>query len=171
MTAKVVDSAISGQAASSTEEHVVIFRLSEEYYAIDIKSVQEIVRMQSITSIPGSEDWVEGITNLRGRVVPVIDLRKRCVVPVAEHTAETRIVVVSGPTGMVGFVVDAVTEVLRIAADQIEFPSTIVSAPANSYLRGIAKLDDRLISLLDLDGLVPESGDESSDDGRHAVAA
>ena len=83
--------------------------------------------MQTITPIPGSDPWVEGITNLRGRVVPVIDLRRRCRVETNEHTAETRIVVVGSPNGMVGFIVDAVSEVLRIPADQVELPNGIVS--------------------------------------------
>jgi len=148
---------ISGQTA--TEEHVVIFRLADEYYALDIQTVQEIVRMQTITSIPGSDIWVEGITNLRGRVVPVIDLRKRCGVEAGEYTAETRIVVVSSATGMVGLIVDAVSEVMRIPGEQVEPPSAIVSVPENTYLRGIAKLDDRLVSLMDLEGVLPASED------------
>lgn len=136
------------------EEHVVIFRLADEFYALDIQSVQEIVRMQTITAIPGSDPWVEGITNLRGRVVPVIDLRRRCGVAANEHTSETRIVVVGSANGMVGFIVDAVSEVLRIPADQVERPNNIVSVAENTYLRGVAKLNDRLVALMDLDGLL-----------------
>lgn len=141
--------------ASVPEEHVVIFRLAEEYYALDIQAVQEIVRMQTITSIPGSDPWVEGITNLRGRVVPVLDLRRRCGVEAGPFTGDTRIVVVSGSNGMVGLIVDAVTEVMRIPGEQVEPPSAIVSVPENGYLRGIAKLDDRLVSLMDLAGVLP----------------
>lgn len=153
---------ISGGAAA--EEHVVIFRLADEYYALDIQTVQEIVRMQTITSIPGSEFWVEGITNLRGRVVPVVDLRKRCGVETREHSAETRIVVVSSSNGMVGLIVDAVSEVMRIPGEQVEQPSAIVSVPQNTYLRGIAKLDDRLVSLMDLEGVLP-----SGEDGQYEL--
>ncbi len=146
-------------AEPATEEHVVIFRLGREFYALDIQAVQEIVRMQTITSIPGSEPWVEGITNLRGRVVPVIDLRSRCGVETSAYSAETRIVVVSSATGMVGLIVDAVSEVMRIPADQIEPPSSIVSVQ-NTYLRGIAKLEDRLVSLMDLAGILPADFEE-----------
>lgn len=144
----------------STEEHVVIFRLADEYYALDIQAVQEIVRMQAITSIPGADAWVEGITNLRGRVVPVIDLRRRCGIDTSEYTAETRIVVVGSANGMVGLIVDAVSEVMRIPSEQIEPPSSIVSVPENSYLRGVAKLDDRLVSLMDLEGVLPAAESE-----------
>ena len=145
----------AGAANPSAEEHVVVFRLAGEHYGLDIQCVQEIVRMQSITSIPGSDPWIEGITNLRGRVTPVIDLRRRCAIAPSDHTPETRIVVVSSGAGMVGLIVDAVSEVIRIPAEQIEPPNTIVRPPENAYLRGIAKLDDRLISLMDLDGVIP----------------
>ncbi|WP_343384328.1 chemotaxis protein CheW [Candidatus Amarobacter glycogenicus] len=154
-----LDSTIEVTGQPAIEEHVVIFRLADEYYALDIQTVQEIVRMQAITSIPGSDFWVEGITNLRGRVVPVVDLRKRCGVDSGEYTAETRIVVVSSSTGMVGLIVDAVSEVMRIPGDQVEQPSAIVSVPENTYLRGIAKLEDRLVSLMDLDGVLPASAE------------
>lgn len=137
------------------EQHVVIFQLEDEYYGLDIQAVQEIVRMQSITTIPGADDWVKGITNLRGRVVPVIDLRRRCGMPSVEPTAATRIVVVTAADGMVGLIVDAVSEVMRIPGEQVEPPSLVVSAPENAYLRGIAKLPDRLVSLLDLEGVLP----------------
>jgi len=151
----------------------VIFRLGQEYYAIDIQTVQEIVRMQAITAIPGTDFWVEGITNLRGRVVPVIDLRKRCNVTVSDYTPETRIVVVSSATGMVGIIVDAVSEVMRIPADQVEVPSSVVNVSENAYLRAIAKLDDRLVSLMDLDGVLPGDGNYGSrvDGDGSAVAA
>ncbi|MBI5947586.1 MAG: purine-binding chemotaxis protein CheW [Chloroflexi bacterium] len=156
---------------TNQEQHVVIFRLADEYYALDIQAVQEIVRMQPITSIPGSDAWVEGITNLRGRVVPVIDLRRRCGVRDSEPTAETRIVVVSSPNGMVGLIVDAVSEVMRIPSEQVEPPSTIVSVPENTYLRGIAKLEDRLVSLMDLDGVLPSHGTVGLGDAAHELAA
>ncbi len=154
MAANLADSSFDAAARSGQEEHVVIFRLSDEYYALDIQAVQEIVRMQTITAIPGSDAWVEGITNLRGRVVPVIDLRRRCGINASDYTAETRIVVVSSPNGMVGLIVDAVSEVMRIPSAQVEPPGTIVSGAGNSYLRGIAKLKDHLVSLMDLDGIL-----------------
>lgn len=144
----------------------MVFRLADEFYALDIQSVQEIVRMQTITAIPGADTWVEGITNLRGRVVPVIDLRRRCGVKANDHSPETRIVVVGSPAGMVGLIVDAVSEVMRIPSEQVELPSSIVSVPENTYLRGVAKLDDRLVSLIDLSGVLPPTLSE-----RGAVAA
>ena len=170
MATKVAEAGKETASRSGMEEHVVVFRLADEFYALDIQAVQEIVRMQTITSIPGSDAWVRGITNLRGRVVPVLDLRVRCGVQAAEPTPETRIVVVTSATGMVGLVVDGVSEVIRIPADQVESPSAIVSVPANAYLRGIAKLEGRLISLMDLDGVLP-SGTTTEDTSQYESAA
>ncbi|MCK9520075.1 MAG: chemotaxis protein CheW [Dehalococcoidia bacterium] len=153
------------------EEHVVIFRLADEYYALDIQTVQEIVRMQAITAIPGTDAWVEGITNLRGRVVPVIELRRRCGIAAGDHSQETRIVVVSSTNGMVGLIVDAVSEVMRIPGEQIEPPSSIVTVPENAYLRGIAKLGDRLVSLMELDGVLPSEDHEIYTTDESALAA
>lgn len=147
-------SARAAVESSASEEHVVIFRLDQEYYAIDIHSVQEIVRLQPITAIPGADPWVEGITNLRGRVVPVVDLRRRCGIPASEHSAETRIVVVHCSAGTVGLIVDAVTEVLRIPTSAIEPPNMLSQSAANGYLRAVAKLPDRLVSLVNLDALL-----------------
>lgn len=154
-------------AAPPAEEHVVVFRLAREFFALDIQAVQEIVRMQTITAIPGSEDWVEGITNLRGRVVPVVDLRRRCQLPADDYTNETRIVVVASAAGMVGLIVDAVTGVMRIPADQIQLPGDIVTVTEHAYLRGIAKLEDRLVSVMDLDGVIPGQ----SSRGEHQIEA
>ncbi|MBA4180442.1 MAG: chemotaxis protein CheW [Anaerolinea sp.] len=158
------------ESAAGGEEHVVVFRLAQEYYALDIQSVQEIVRLQTITAIPGSDPWVEGITNLRGRVVPVIDLRRRCGVTANDPTPETRIVVVGSKSGMVGLIVDAVSEVMRIPADQVELPSSMVAAPENTFLRGIAKLDERLVSLMDLEGVLPSEGNTVAEELAAAAA-
>jgi len=139
------------------EQQLVVFSLAEEFYALDIQSVQEIVLMQPITAIPDADPWVEGITNLRGRVVPVLDLRRRCNVTANEYTAETRIVVVSPAQGLVGLIVDSVSEVLRVPDDQIGELSSIVGVEENSYLSGVARLEDRLVSLMDLDSLIPNA--------------
>ena len=165
MTSGMAEETAHSNSPLGSEEHLVIFRLANEFYGIDIQSVQEIVRMQTIAPIPGSEPWVVGITNLRGRAVPVIDLRRRCGVGTNDHTAETRIVVIGRPTGMVGFIVDAVSEVLRIPAEQVEQPTSIASSVANSFFRGMARLGDRLVFLMDLEGVLsgaPIDGESSA---------
>ncbi len=133
-----------------TETQLVVFDLASEYYGVDIGDVREIIRMQTITRVPGAPAFVEGVINLRGKVVPVIDLRKRLNLTITEQTKDSRVVVVDIDGRDVGVIVDGVTEVLRIPLSSIEPPSTMVTNVDSDYLRGIAKLEAKLIILLDL---------------------
>ena len=132
------------------EKQLVIFDLAEETYGVEIISVREIIRIQEITKVPRTPEFVEGVINLRGKVIPVIDLRKRFGFRQAEATKDTRIVVVDIGGNDIGVVVDAVTEVLRFSADAVEPPTGIITTSDSDYLLGIAKLENRLIILLDL---------------------
>jgi purine-binding chemotaxis protein CheW len=132
------------------ETQLVVFNLANEDYGVDIAAVDGIVKMQSITRVPHAPSFVEGITNLRGEVLPVIDLRTRFGLPVGETTKETRIVNVEVDGVRVGMVVDAVTEVLRVAEENVEPPSPLVTTVESAFITGIAKVDGRLIVLLDL---------------------
>ena len=134
----------------SGEKQLVIFDLAEETYGVDIGSVREIIRIQEITKVPRTPEFVEGVINLRGKVIPVIDLRKRFGFGQADATKDTRIVVVDIGDNDIGVVVDAVTEVLRLAADAVEPPTGLITTTDSDYLLGIAKLESRLIILLDL---------------------
>jgi purine-binding chemotaxis protein CheW len=136
------------------EIQLVVFDLASEHYGVDISTVREIMRMQTITKVPGAMSCVEGVINLRGKVLPVLDLRKRLELKVVNHTEESRIVVIDITDGEVGVIVDAVTEVLRVNNSAIEPPSKMVAHGDADYLRGIAKLSDRLIILLDLHKLL-----------------
>lgn len=135
---------------STGERQLVVFQLGEETYGIDIAQVQEIIRMQEITEVPGAPGFVEGVINLRGRVIPVIDLRKRFALSQREDQKSTRIIVVEVLPHTVGMIVDAVDEVLRMNEDQIEPPSPLIASIDTEYLRGVGKLPDRLLVLLDL---------------------
>jgi purine-binding chemotaxis protein CheW len=138
-------------AIAGAEMQLVVFELGDESYGVDISRVQDINRMQEITEIPHAPESVVGVINLRGRVIPVIDLRKRFGLPDAVHTKDTRIVVVHLEGNLIGVIVDAVSQVLRIPTDIVEPPSPVLAGVDSKYLRGIAKLDDRLVILLDLD--------------------
>ena len=142
------------------EKQLVLFDLSNEAYGIDISAVHEIIRMQPVTKVPRTPTFVEGIINLRGKVIPVIDLRRRFGFDVAEQTKDNRIVVVDIDGENIGIIVDAVTEVLRIPSDSVEPPSDIITTSDSDYLLGIAKVDGKLIILLDLDKVL--SKDEIS---------
>ena len=137
--------------AVEAEKQLVVFDLADEGYGVDISSVREIIRMQEITKVPRAPEFVEGVINLRGKVIPVVDLRKRFGFPDSDATKDTRIVVVDIGGQDIGVVVDSVTEVLRIGADAVEPPSSVITTADSEYLLGIAKLESRLIILLDLE--------------------
>jgi purine-binding chemotaxis protein CheW len=132
------------------ENQLVIFKTGNEHYGVDIAAVESIIKVQDITSVPRAPEFVEGITNLRGTVLPVIDLRKRFGLAATESTKDTRIVVIEMNGSVVGMIVDAVTEVLRISPEAIEPPSPLVTTIDSAFITGIAKVDGRLVILLDL---------------------
>ena len=136
---------------------MVTFKIGEEEFGVDILRVQEIIRIMEITRVPKAPHFVEGVINLRGRVIPIIDLRKRFGLTAREHDKDTRIIVIEINNMIVGFVVDAVHEVLRIPADTVEPPPPAVMGGVDSeYIKGVGKLDDRLLILLDLDRLLSQ---------------
>jgi purine-binding chemotaxis protein CheW len=139
------------------EEQVVVFELGGECYGVDIGLVQEIIRPPAITSVPRAPEYVEGVINLRGRVIPVINLRTRFGLPGAERGRAARIVVLNVGGQTVGAAVDAVSEVLRIAMASVEPPGATLAGAAAARLRGIAKLDDRLIILLDPNSILSDT--------------
>ena len=132
------------------EQQIVVFELANEHYGVDIASVESIVKLQPITSIPQMPSYVGGVTNLRGNVLPVINLRKRFSLPVDGASKDNRIVVVSLNKTKVGMIVDAVSEVLPISDETIEPSPPLVTNVNSDFITGIAKLDHKLIILLDL---------------------
>lgn len=135
------------------------FQLGDESYGIEVAKVQEIVWMTEITHVPRSADFVEGVVNLRGKIIPVLDLRRRFGLAAQEVTPKTRIVVVKVGPRVLGLIVDRVHEVVRMSADTVTPPPEMVTQGMdNSYLKGVAQLGDRLIILLDLELLL--SADE-----------
>ena len=130
---------------------LVSFKIGDEEFGVDILRVQEINRMSQITKVPNTPDFLEGVINLRGRIVPVIDLRVKLGMLRKEHDKDTRIVVVELKGKTMGFIVDEVNEVLRISKDITEAPPDIISGVNAEYITSIGKLEDRLLILLDLE--------------------
>jgi purine-binding chemotaxis protein CheW len=133
------------------EKQLVIFELADEHYGVDIAAVESIIKMESITVVPQSPSFVEGVINLRGSILPVVDLRKRFKLTATATSNDSRIVVVSIGGLKVGMVVDAVSEVLRVSEDAIEPPPPMVTNIDSAFITGIAKVDDKLVITLDLD--------------------
>ena len=130
---------------------LVGFYLGEEEFGVDIQNIREINRMVDITRVPRTPDFVVGVINLRGNVIPVINMRKRFGLPEKDSDKSTRIVVVEVYNKTIGILVDGVSEVLRIPAGIIEPPPDIVSGIHTKYIEGVAKLQDRLLILLNLE--------------------
>lgn len=135
---------------------LVGFRIGGEEFALDILRVQEIIRVQQLTRVPNSADFVDGVINLRGKVIPVVALRKRFGLEQIPHGKETRIVVVEVNHSVLGFIVDSVSEVLRIPARTVEPPPRLGKVQ-REYVSGVGKLDNRLLILLDVDRVMCES--------------
>lgn len=129
---------------------LVSFNLGDEEYGVDILKVQEINRMVHVTRVPKAPEFVEGVINLRGKVIPIVDLRKRFGLPAKAHDKNTRIIVVDIEGRTVGLVVDGVSEVLRLNLETIEPPPSMVAGVDAEYIWGVGKLEDRLLILLDL---------------------
>ncbi len=130
---------------------LVSFEIGDEEYAIDILKVQEINKQLEITQIPNAPSFVKGIINLRGTVLPIVDLRTKLGIPKKENDGDTRIIVVELNNSKTGFIVDKVNEVLRIPASITEPPPKIISGKNAAMFSAVAKLEDRLIVLIDLE--------------------
>ncbi len=132
------------------EHQLVVFELDHESYGVEITIVEAIIKMQEITRLPHAPEYVEGITNLRGTIVPVIDLRKRFNLHLQEATRDTRIVITNMNDSKVGLIVDAVTQVIHIPDEAIEPPPQMSVTVNSTFIKNIAKLDNQLVILLDL---------------------
>lgn len=128
---------------------LVTFKVAEEEYGVDILSVQEIIRHTGITKVPSAPAFVEGILNLRGKVIPIIDMRKRFGLAPKDPDPQTRIVVFALTSGVVGCLVDSVSEVLRLPSTMVDAPPAVVAGVDSKYILGVGRLDDRLLILLD----------------------
>jgi purine-binding chemotaxis protein CheW len=148
---------------------VVSFRLGVEEYAIEITRVKEIILVEGITKVPQMPSFIEGIINLRGTVIPVLDLRKRFEVGKSDFTEHTRIVVTRMQGRIVGMIVDAVSRVMKIPKAHIQPPPDTIACVAGDYLVGVAKLDDRMQLLLDIEKVL--HADEKPLPGAAPVAA
>lgn len=144
-------------AIGEAEKQLVVFSLGAESYGVPIGAVREIIKTQEITHVPGAPDFVEGVVNLRGKVIPVVDLRKRLGIAAIGRNGDNRIVVVDGGGEDIGMIVDTVTEVMRVPAASVEPLAAIVSSADTDYALGIAKLENRLIILLDLGRALSEA--------------
>ncbi len=133
------------------EHQLVVFELANEFYGINIAVVESIIKMQAITQLPQTPAYLKGVTNLRGTVLPVIDLRNRFGLDAQKDTRQTRIIIVTMGNIKVGMMVDGVSEVLRISDESVEPLPPMINSVNSVFLKGIARLEDRLIILLEVE--------------------
>lgn len=144
--------------AAEATEHLVTFHLAGEEYGVDVRLVQEIIRVGEVTQVPRAPHAIKGVINLRGRIIPVVDLRRKLNLGEVEATRVSRIVVVKLKDRLIGLLVDGASQVLKVPVSSVEAaPEEVVEIEAD-YIRGVAKLKDRLIILMDLQKiLAPET--------------
>ena len=133
------------------EEQVVVFRLGQEEYAVSIAEVKEIIQYKGATKLPGTPDFLEGIINLRGKVIPVVDMAKQFGLSAAQ-ISDRRAIIVETRGMEIAVIVDEVTEVLRLQSDAIE-PAPDMAMVGGAHVRGIGKTGERLLILLATDAL------------------
>jgi purine-binding chemotaxis protein CheW len=132
----------------------ISFSVGEEEYGLELLRVKEVIRIREITWLPKAPTFVKGIINLRGDVIPIIDLRDKFGLESRENTASTRVIVVEVDTRLMGMVVDSASQVVRIPADQIDPPPPVLGGFSKEFITGVGKLDDKLIILLNTDAIL-----------------
>ena len=129
---------------------LVVFCIGKEFYGIGIEVVHEIIKVPDITTMPDAPDFFEGVINLRGKIIPVIDLRIRLRIKRSEKNRSSRILIAENQGRLAGILVDSVTEVLKLNPESIEEPPQMITAIGIEYITGVAKITGRLVTLMDL---------------------
>ncbi len=140
----------------TTEGKFLTFALNEEEYGVEILKVKEIIGIMGITTVPQTPEYMKGVINLRGKVIPIIDLRLKFTMPEEEHTKETCIIVVEVHTSLIGIVVDSVSEVLYIKGDEIEDAPSFGQEIDTAFIMGLGKAKEKIIILLDIEKVLSD---------------
>ena len=135
------------------DNQFVIFRLADEYYGIKIENVETIERIMEITRVPKTQNYIKGVINLRGEIVPIIDLRDRLGLPSKDYDSETRIIVNKKQDLMIGYIVDSASEVKDIPLSAISY-GTFEETLSETFVKGIGKVENQMIILLDVDKII-----------------
>lgn len=146
--------------SSEAEEQLIIFSVGDEEYGLDVLRVQEIIRHVAPTKIPHTPDFVEGVINFRGDVIPAICLRKRFGLPARTDNEFSVIIVIEMNGKIIGLTVDQVSDILNIPGEQIQVTPELSARPETQYLKAMGKLGNRLIMILDLDKIMSISSQE-----------
>ncbi|TXJ46815.1 chemotaxis protein CheW [Brachyspira pilosicoli] len=140
--------------------NLVTFKLGNNEYAIDIMQAKEIIKMEKITLIPNAPDYVEGVINLRGNIIPIVDLKKRFNLEENDGEKNTGIIIVKIDDVDMGIIIDAISKVVSIVTSNIQPPPPMLSGIGQKYIKGVAKLEDKLLVVLDLEKLIVGDDDD-----------
>ena len=148
----------SGDESSSLSAHgtlqLIVFTVGGEDYGLEIEKVQEVIRMKPIKKLPKTPPFILGVMNLRGNIIPIVGLRQKFGFDSKEHNEFTRIIVVNHSQKLVGMVVDNVNQVVNVGFDSVEKNPEIINSDTKTLVRGVAKAQDRIILLVELDYLL-----------------
>ncbi|HXG90774.1 MAG TPA: chemotaxis protein CheW [Blastocatellia bacterium] len=153
------------------KRQLVVFKVGGEEFAVDIMATKEVVVMREVTPVPETDKYVEGIMNLRGSLVPVLDLRKRLRAPSAGTHKDRRIIIIHHEGKLVGLIVDGASEVIRVSDDMIESPPDVIAESEVGYISGIIAMKDRFITLIDLKRALTEDVAQSLDQVMELLAS
>lgn len=142
------------EAVKNDLKQFVVFKLGKEEYGVDIQKITIIEKMLPITRVPKTPDFIKGVINLRGEIIPIMDLRRRFNLPEVEETEDTRIIIIKIEDVSVGMIVDAVAETIQLDDDSIENVTNFSNDISMDYILGVGKGDERIITLLNLEKLV-----------------
>ena len=142
------------ERSGEKQYQIINFSVGTEEYGVDIHTMKEVIRIREITPLPKAPHFVKGVINLRGDVIPIIDLREKFGLEQREYTEATRVMVVEVEKRMIGLVVDSVSHVIRLGEGQIDPTPPLVGGVSSEYIRGVGKLDERLIVLLNIDRII-----------------
>lgn len=135
-------------------KQLISFTVGEEEYGLELLRVKEVIRMRQLTWLPKAPSCVKGIINLRGDVIPIVDLRDRFGLEPIEQTAMTRVIVVEVEGSLVGMVVDSASQVVRVPADQFDAPPTVMGAASREFITAVGKMTDKLVIMIDVNKIL-----------------
>ena len=161
---------VDDTAEANEKTQFMVFCVGTESYGMEVSTVSEVFRLQQITRVPNAPEYVEGLINLRGKVAPVVDLRKRFGVEVTEATNESRIVVAEYEGEDFGMIVDSVTEVVSVEHGKIELNTEVTGQAGSLFALGFARLEDRLLILVDMETVLGEKDENGPPQELEAAA-
>jgi purine-binding chemotaxis protein CheW len=142
------------EGTSQEMKQLISFTVGAEEYGLELMQVKEVIRMRQITWLPKAPSCIKGIINLRGDVIPIVDLRDRFGLQSVEQSAMTRVIVVEAEGRLIGMVVDSASQVVRVPADQFDPPPPLVGDRARAFITGVGKMEDKLILTIDADRIL-----------------